>query len=138
MARQYFDDGSWIETDNTGTTYAANTEGTVVSKVEADGDFFRSTGYWTDAREATKMDSFTPTAGAGDARPWYERVAEYGLSRAIDNHFGPTTADKSKAGATFAGQNGQTYSQIGAQGGAAGGSWLPVALLAAVAFFALS
>lgn len=138
MERQYFDDGSWIETDNTGTTYAANTDGTVVSKVEADGDFFRSPGYWTDAREAEKLDSFTPRASSSDIRPWYERVAEYGLSRAIDNHFGPTTADKSQAGATFAGQNGRTYSQLGSAPGGGAGSWVPVALLAAVAFFALS
>lgn len=138
MARQYFDDGSWIETDNTGTTYAANTDGTVVSKVEADGDFFRSPGYWTDARESQKMDQFTPTAGTGDARPWYERVAEYGLSRAIDNHFGPTSEDKSRAAATFAGQNGRTYSQVNSAPPFGGSSWLPVALLGAVAFFALS
>lgn len=135
--RQFFDDGSWIEVDPAGTSYAANTDGVVVSKVDAGGNFFRSPSYWTDAREADKLEAFTPRVN-GDARPWFERVAEFGLTRAIDNHFGPSAADKTKTPATFAGQNGRTYSAVGAQQGQGqGGGILPLLALGAVAFLAL-
>ena len=137
MGRQYFDDGSWIETDSAGTSYAANTDGVVVSKVEADGDYFRSAAYWTDAREASKLDAYVPRP-AGDTRPWYERVAEFGITRAIDANFGPYAANKTAMPATFAGQNGRTYSTVGAQPGQQQGSILPLVAAAAVAFFALA
>lgn len=136
MARQYFDDGSWIEVVD-GSSYAANTEGVVVSRVDANGNYYQSPSYWTDAREASKLDSYV-AAPAGDTRPWYERVAEFGLTRAIDNHFGPAQQNKTSAPATFAGQNGLTYSQVGTplqQGGAAG--WLPLLMIAGAAFVLL-
>lgn len=137
MGRQYFDDGSFIDTDDSGTTYAGNTAGVLVSKVEADGDYFRSPGYWTDARETAKIDAYI-AAPAGDSRPWWDRAAEYGVTRAIDNHFGPTQNNKTNAPATFAGQNGKTYSQVGQSGGAGGmGSVLPLLLAAAAAFFVM-
>ena len=41
MARQYFDDGSWLDTID-GYTYAANTEGTVVSRTDQAGNHFTS------------------------------------------------------------------------------------------------
>lgn len=136
MARQYFDDGSWIEVVD-GTSYAANTDGVVVSRVDASGAYYQSPSYWTDAREADKLNAFV-AAPAGDTRPWYERVAEFGLTRAIDNHFGPAQQNKTAAPATFAGQNGQTYSQVGtplAQGGGMG--WLPLVAIGAAAFLLL-
>lgn len=70
----------------------------------------------SDAREAAKLDQFVPSA-AGDTRPWWERVAEYGLTRAIDNQVGPAAPNKTSTPATFAGQNGKTYSQVGPQPG---------------------
>lgn len=136
MARQYFDDGSWIEVVD-GSSYAANTDGVVVSRVDANGNYYQSPSYWTDAREASKLDSYV-AAPAGDTRPWWERVAEYGLTRAIDNHLGPAQQNKTSAPATFAGQNGLTYSQVGtplAQGGGAG--WLPLLMVAGAAFVLL-
>lgn len=135
MARVYFDDGSWIDTTDDGTTYAANTAGVVVSKLEADGDYFRAPGYWTDAREAAKLEAYVP-APNGDTRPWWERVAEYGLTRAIDNQFGPPAANKTTAPATFAGQNGKTYSQVGSTSGSASssGGIGQILVLAAAAF----
>lgn len=138
MGRQYFDDGSWIDTDESGTTYAANTLGTLVSKVEADGDFYRAPGYWTDARESSKLDAFVATP-EGDTRPWWDRVAEYGVTRAIDNHFGPTQSNKTSQPATFAGQNGKTYSQVGSplQAGGLSGLLLPLLAIGAIAFLAL-
>lgn len=62
----------------------------------------------TDQREAAKLDPYVP-AGQGDTRPWWERVVEYGLTRAIDNQVGPPAANKTSAPGTFAGQDGRTY-----------------------------
>lgn len=137
MARTYYDDGSYIETFDDGSQVGYNTAGVAVNKVEADGDYFQSAGYWNDAREAAKLEQFVPNPGGGNS-PWYERVAQYGLTRAIDANFGPPAVNKTGAGATYAGQNGKTYVNGEKSGAAAGGmGWLPVALVAAVAFFAL-
>ncbi len=137
MGRQYFDDGSFIDTGDDGSTVAWNTSGVAVSKVETDGDYFQSPGYWQDARETQKLDAYTPRP-AGDDRPWYERVASYGLTRAIDANFGPPAANKTAAGATFAGQNGKTYSQTGSQSSGGGdGGILPLLLMAGAAFLIL-
>lgn len=135
MARVYFDDGSWIDTDESGTTIAGNTAGVVVSKLESDGDYYRSPAYWTDAREEAKLNAFVP-APNGDARPWWDRVAEYGLTRAIDNQFGPAATNKTSTPATYAGQNGKTYSSAGTGSGAAAqsGGIGPLLVMAAAAF----
>lgn len=94
--------------------------------------------WYNDQREAAKMDPFVART-EGDTRPWWERVAEYGVTRAIDNQFGPAQVNKTDMPATFAGQNGQTYSQVSGTGGAAagGGSVLPL-LLGAAALFMLA
>lgn len=68
----------------------------------------------TDAREAAKLDQYVPGT-PGDTRPWWERVAEYGMTRAIDNQVGPAAPNKTSQPAAFAGQNGKTYSQVGPQ-----------------------
>lgn len=67
--------------------------------------------WFNDQREAAKMDPYVAST-SGDTRPWWERVAEYGVTRAIDNQFGPAQVNKTDMPATFAGQNGQTYSQV--------------------------
>lgn len=139
MARQYYDDGSYIDTMENGDTIGYNTAGVPVNKVEADGDYFQSPGYWNDAREAEKLDAYVPRPN-GDTRPWYERVAEYGLTRAIDSNFGAPATNKTGAGGSFAGQNGKTYSTTPGgtvNGGGASMPWLPIALAAAAAFFVL-
>lgn len=137
MARQYFDDGSYIDTLDDGTTIGYNTMGVAVNKVEADGDYFQSSGYWTDARESQKLDAYTPRI-AGDTRQWWERAAEYGLTRAIDANFGPSAVNKTSAPASYAGANGRTYSMAGSAGAPQqGGSMVPVLIAAAVALFAL-
>lgn len=135
MARTYYDDGSWLDTQD-GFTYAANTEGTVVSRTDQEGNYWQAPSYWVDARESNKMDPYT----AGDnSTPWWERLAIYGVTRAIDNHIGPPEQNKTSAPATFAGQNGRTYSQVGSplQGGVAGMGWLPLVAIGALAFLAL-
>lgn len=136
MARQYFDDGSWLDTQD-GFTYAANTDGTVVSRTDQAGNYWQSPSYWVDARESTKLDPYV----AGDnSTPWWERLAIYGVTRAIDNHIGPPEQNKTSAPATFAGQNGRTYSQVGSPlqaGGIGGMGWLPLVAIGALAFLAL-
>lgn len=137
MARYYYDDGSFIDLGDDGTSIAYNTAGVPVSKVEADGDYFRSPNYWVDAREEAKLGAYAG-GPSGDTRPWYEKVAEYGITRAIDNHFGYPEANKTMVPASFAGQNGKTYSQVGVPGAVGGGSWLPIALVGVVAALALA
>lgn len=60
--------------------------------------------YATDYRESQKLAPFYPA----DA-PWWESLAKFGVTRAIDAHYGAQAADKSVAGATYAGANGKTY-----------------------------
>jgi hypothetical protein len=70
-----------------------------------------------DGMEAAKMEPFTPLA-AGQTAPWWERAAMYGLTRAIDNRFGPQQVAGNVDSGTFAGQNGRTYTSTpGAQRG---------------------
>lgn len=95
--------------------------------------------YFGDQVEAARFDQFTPRAGPNDTRPWYERVAEYGLGRYIDNRLGPSEVYRSNNPATFAGQNGRTYTNVPVQGGAnaAGGTNFLVIGAAVVAAFLL-
>lgn len=89
----------------------------------------------TDVVESARFDAFTPRAGANDNRPWYERVAEYGLGRYIDNQWGPTAANNTSQPGTFAGQNGRTYTNVPVQSQSvqAGGGFAPLLIVAAVA-----
>jgi len=124
---------SYIQTPD-GSFYELDADGYAVAAVDPSGNYFAA-----DDREAAKLDSYVPRP-EGDDRPWYERVAEYGLTRAIDSNFGPKAVNKTGAAGTFAGQNGRTYSQLGANGQPvqSGGSMLPLLLAGAVALFALA
>lgn len=86
-----------------------------------------------DYAEANKLNQFYPQNGAS----WWENLAAYGATRAIDSHFAPSAVDKTAAGATYAGQNGRTYS-AGAAQGAAGGNGMLLLVLAGVALVVLS
>lgn len=68
-------------------------------------------GYYTtgDAYEAAKMTQFYPSSTTTGA-PWWESLARYGVTRAVDAAIGPPPLQYNQPG-TFAGQNGQTYSQ---------------------------
>jgi hypothetical protein len=62
-----------------------------------------------DMGEARQMH---PYAGGGnEAAPWWQSVIQYGVTRAIDNRYGPTSVAGNVQQGTFAGQNGQTYYQ---------------------------
>lgn len=123
-----YDDGSYDVVGSDGTIYAVDTEGNAVSSVTADGRY-----YAADNSEAAKMDQFYPKNGA----TWYENLAKYGATRAIDAHFSKPAVNKTATGATFAGQNGRTYSG-GAFRTPIEGDGVMLIVLAAVAFFALS
>lgn len=61
-------------------------------------------GWSQDNREAQKFAQFYPAD-----KPWWEGLAMYGATRAIDSHFRRTETDKTAQPVTFAGQNGKTY-----------------------------
>lgn len=130
-----YDDGSESFTDTSGTLYSIDANGVVSSAVDSSGGYTASPGYATDAAEASKMSQFYPS----DA-PWWESLAKYGVSRAIDSHYKNSTVDKTANPATFAGQNGKTYTTRSAIGGGAAGDsgMVMIAVLAVVAFVALS
>lgn len=83
MGTYAYDDGSTITTDAGGAV---------------------SSTYSTDSREEAKFGQFYP-----QGQSWWESLASYGATRAIDSHFGPKEEDKTAQPATFAGQNGKTY-----------------------------
>lgn len=119
-----------------GSFYELNDQGFATAAVDQYGNYFPE-----DAREAAKLDQYV-TRPEGDDRPWWERVADYGLTRAIDAQFGPTAINKTGAGGTFAGQNGRTYRQVGSNGAPVqqnmGGGMLPLIVAAGIAIFALA
>lgn len=110
----------------------------------SDESFFGYTDSYAtqDDRESAKLDPFVPRP-AGDTRPWWERVAEFGLTRAIDAHYGPAETNKTAQSGTFAGQNGRTYSMAPVQSkqvpvtGQSMTMLLPLLAVAAVAFMLL-
>lgn len=86
-----YDDGSTISYDGATVASTPATDNGIV-------------GWSADNREAQKMSQFY----SGD-KPWYEQLAMYGASRAIDSHFARSSVDKTAQPVTFAGQNGRTY-----------------------------
>jgi hypothetical protein len=94
--------------------------------------------YDSDYREAYKLDAYTPAPTGSAGMEWWERLAAYGATRAIDAQFGPPATNKTSVPSTYAGQNGLTYARTptGAVP-AGGGSMLPLLAAAAVAAFAL-
>lgn len=89
------------------------------------------TGLEGDANDSRAMQAFSQDPSV----PWWQAVATYGLTRAIDNRFGPPSVSGNTSPGSFAGQNGRTYSNAptGAGGqaqSAAGG--IPMWVLLAV------
>ena len=75
------------------------------------------TGLEGDVRDSAHMQPFAQQQGAA----WWESLITYGVTRAIDNRFGPTNVSGNTSPGSFAGTNGRTYAQnpSGQGGGAA-------------------
>jgi len=129
-----YDDGSAIATDGTGEVWSRPADANTWENDPAPAPAGYSV-FSTDAREAAKLDAFIARP-QGDNRPWWERVAEFGLSRAIDAHYGPAAVNKTGAPGTYAGQNGKTY--VNGQGQGAAGGGFGLLLLGGLALLALS
>lgn len=64
-----------------------------------------------DVRDTAQMQPFLPQAAQQQGMSWWEAVAAYGITRAIDNRFAaPNTMGNVYPG-SIAGQNGYTYQQ---------------------------
>lgn len=135
-----FDDGTSLTTLPDGDTVAWDATGRALSRVDsATGVINYSPTYYTDMAEARRLQQFAPNPASSS--PWYEQVAQYGLMRAIDTHYGAkqTQVPTGSLGATFAGQNGKTYAQGQVSSGATGGgSMLTMLLIGAAALFVLA
>lgn len=111
---QVYDDGTSLYTSPDGDVSAANANGQLVSSWDAQSDSMNYTpAYYTDNAEAARLQQFAPDRMS--TRPWYEQVAQYGIMRAIDTHYGtntkPNQVPRGSLAPTFAGQNGRTYTQ---------------------------
>ncbi|MCV2361652.1 hypothetical protein LNV08_22025 [Paucibacter sp. TC2R-5] len=79
------------------------------------GSYNDSAGAWDmggatpDQFEAAQMQPFTP--GSNQGVPWWQGIIGYGITRAIDNRYGPTPIQGNVAAGSFAGQNGRSYYQ---------------------------
>lgn len=107
MARQYFDDGSSIETYDDGSTIAYDTAGDLTSSTPSPYGANASPSFGRDVAEARQLQPFAQDA----TKPWWESMAIYGFTRAIDNHYNVARTPTGSQPATFAGQNGNTYQQ---------------------------
>jgi hypothetical protein len=65
------------------------------------------------------MNQMQPFAPLGNAMPWWKQFVMFGATKAVDNLSRVTVMGNTDPG-SFAGQNGQTYSQVpqGSGGGA--------------------
>lgn len=70
---------------------------------------FGSFGLGNDMVESVQMQPFIPAVAQQQGMPWYESVIAYGLTRAIDNRFGPPQVGGNTQAGSFAGQSGRTY-----------------------------
>jgi hypothetical protein len=61
--------------------------------------------------DVADMNQMQPYAPLGNAMPWWKQFALYGATKAVDNLSRVTVTGNTDTG-SFAGQNGQTYSQI--------------------------
>ena len=111
MARVFYDDGSSIETYDDGSTIAYDTGGGITGSAPSPYAVNTSPSFQRDAAENRQLQPFAQD----QSKPWWESMAIYGFTRAIDNHFNVARAPSGSQRATYAGQNGNTYQQ-GPQG----------------------
>jgi hypothetical protein len=112
------------------------------------GSYNDSAGAWdmggasADHFEAAQMAPFTP--GANQGVPWWQGIVSYGITRAIDNRYGPVPIAGNVNTGSFAGSNGRTYYQApqGNRGqapqGQGGGGTNPLVLLGGLALAAFA
>lgn len=138
MPGQYiFDDGSAIGETADGTVYSQDNSGPLAGVWQQDAS--PAPAGWTvfsvDAQEQARMSAGYPANG----QPWDANAAMLGVSRLIDTAGRAYANVKGSMAATYAGQNGQTYSQgqkVTPQSGALAslGGLLPLALIGAVLY----
>lgn len=90
-----------------------------------------------DYNDAAQMQPFVADPGT----PWWQNVIAHGLTRAIDNRYGPVAVQGNVRPGSFAGQNGATYQQgqtpVAASAGGIQTTWLLLGGAALIAFLAL-
>lgn len=96
-----------------------------------------------DVYDMAQMQPFSSAPSDSPGLSWWESAAQYGITRAIDNRFGPTNVGGNTAPGTYAGQNGRTYSNApgsagGAQAAGIGGGTLLLVAAGVLAFALLS
>ena len=71
----------------------------------------------SDVNEWAKLARFAPRAAGEEDAPWWQGIVKYGLVKAIDNTLPgqPRGIQGNTQPGSFAGQNGQSYNQRGAQ-----------------------
>lgn len=126
-----YDDGSSLEIAADGTTTAYDTSGQLYSTVADSGGYTPGPAYYQDRAEQQRLGGFYPPN-----KPWWEGVAQYGLSRAIDAKWGPTITGGNAPG-SFAGANGRTYTQGRGQGDMSNNN-LMLLVLAGLAIYAVA
>lgn len=62
-----------------------------------------------DVRDQAQMGQFMPDVAKAQGMSWWESLAAYGVTRAIDNRFAPPNVLGNVYPGTFGGQNGATY-----------------------------
>ena len=101
----------------------------------------KSYSYLADESEAAKLASYYPTTdNAGNAAPWWQGLATYGATRAIDAAVGPKVNGSGGQQSTYAGADGKTYINgrlVNAPVNGTGGDLLPLLLLGGLAFLVL-
>lgn len=76
--------------------------------------------YYTDSlpgdyHDIAKMAPFQNAISKAAGESWYEGLIGYGITRAIDNRFGPTNIAGNTYGGSYQGANGRTYGNNGSR-----------------------
>lgn len=117
-----YEDGSYFEQYDDGSTLSIGTDGS--TKATPVPSFSR------DESEARRLQGFSQDQSV----PWWQSMATYGFSRAIDNHYKNPPLAAGSTPTTYAGQNGRTYANGRMEADPLGiGSIPPILLLGGLA-----
>lgn len=92
-----YDDGSSLTTYDDGSTLAIGTDGASSSTPVP--------SFSGDRAESMRLQGFSQDQSV----PWWQSMATYGFTRAIDNHYRNPPTPSGSQPATYSGQNGRTY-----------------------------